>query len=66
MQHYDRATDQQLAIGFIFEILVHWFSILAVGTGFIPRLLKELYGRIVNLEFQRLGMSATEMYMHNI
>ena len=39
-----------------------WFSILMVGTASIPGLLKEPYGRIVNLEFESLGMSVTEMY----
>ena len=33
-----------------------------VGAGSIRRLLKELYRRIVNLEFESLGISVTEMY----
>ena len=39
-----------------------WFSTLVEDTGSIPRILRELYGRIVNLEFESLEMSATEMY----
>ena len=37
-----------------FEILGPWFPILVVDPGSISRLLK---GRIVNLEFESLGMS---------
>ena len=39
-----------------------WFSTLVEDTDFIPRILRELYGRIVNLEFECLKMSITEMY----
>ena len=39
-----------------------WFSIMLEDTGSIPRLLGEIYGRIVNLEFENLEMSVTEMY----
>ena len=39
-----------------------WFSTLVEDTGSIPEILRELYGRIVNLEFESLGMSVTEMY----
>ena len=39
-----------------------WFSKLVGDTGSIPSFLRELYGRIVNLEFESLGMSVTEMY----
>ena len=31
-------------------------------TGSIPRILRELYGSIVNLEFESLEMSVTEIY----
>ena len=56
------ATDQQLARLLFFEILVTWFSTLVEDTGSIPRILRELYGRIVNLEFESLEISVTEMY----
>ena len=36
-----------------------WFSIMLEDTGSIPRLFGELY---VNLEFENLEMSVTEMY----
>ena len=39
-----------------------WFSTLVEGTGSIPKILRELYGRIVNLEFESLEISVTEMY----
>ena len=39
-----------------------WFSILVEDTGSILKILKELYERIVNLEFESLSMSVTEMY----
>ena len=38
-----------------------WFSIMLEDTRSIPRLL-ELYGRIVNLDFENLEMSVIEMY----
>ena len=41
-----------------------WFPIQVEDTGSIPRILRELYGGIVNLEFESLGMSIIEMY-HN-
>ena len=44
----------------LFEILVTWFSTLVKDTGSIPRILRELYARIANLEFESLEMS--EMY----
>ena len=39
-----------------------WFFTLVEDTGSIPWILRELYGRIVNLEFESLEMSVTEMY----
>ena len=54
-------SDEQVA-GFSLEILVTWFSIMLEDSGSIPRLLGELYGRIVNLEFENLEMSVAEMY----
>ena len=39
-----------------------WFSTLVEDTGSIPKILRELYERIVNLKFEYLEMSITEMY----
>ena len=41
---------------------VYWWKIL---LPLIPRIIKDLYGRILNLEFESLEMFVTEMY-HNI
>ena len=61
------ANAMQRAEGFVLEralveIVGPWFSIFVVGTGSIPRLLTELYGRIISLEFESLGMSVAAMY----